>query len=215
MLMSKYMKRFLALLTASLMALSAIAQTPEEVFARVNEVRENSEKEGMVMTMTMKIPIVGSFSSRIYSLGTKSRTEITGSGRSVTLWSDGETAWSYDSEDNEIVIDAVKRKADEGNGLKMMEDITEGYDVSLDQETDAVWTFVCKKRRDNPKKDDPKKMVISIKKGSYLLDRLQASMKGVTMTISDVSFGGISDEFVTFSAASFPNAKITDRRDKE
>lgn len=209
------MKRFFALLAASLMALSAMAQTPEEIFARVGEAMERGEKEGTVMTMTMKVPILGSFPSKIYTLGDKSRTEVTAAGHTMTMWSDAGTVWAYDPDDNEIVINNVKGDDASDNGLEMMNDVTDGYDVTLEKETDKIWYFTCKKRKDNPDKDAPKKMTISVKKGSYILDRLQASMKGVTMTISDVSFGGISDEFVTFRASDFPGAKITDKRDKE
>ena len=95
----------------------------------------------------------------------------------------------------------------------MMDGITHGYDVVLEKETADVWYFLCKKQKTNKDKDAPKKMNVSVKKGTYALDRFQASMSGVTITIYDMSIG-VKEEDVTFDISRYPNAKIVDERNK-
>lgn len=210
------MKRFFLTMVAVLVsAVMALAQTPEEILSKVNEAMEQGEQKGTSMTMTMKVPILGSFVSKMYILGEKSRGEIKMAGHELTIWADGKNSWTYDAEENKIVIDDEVGDSKEDNGLAMMDGLTDGYDVSIDKETDKSWLLLCKKRKDNPDKDAPKKMEIIIRKSDYALSQLKASVKGVTMIVSDVSFGGISEAFVTFDAAKYPTATIEDKRGKK
>ena len=165
--------------------------------------------------MDMKIPILGTFSTRVSELGQKTRLEMEAKGIKIIDWEDGKTSWSYNSKNNEITIKNEKPDAssDADDGLSMMDGITDGYDVVLEKETADVWYFLCKKQKTNKDKDAPKKMNVSVKKGTYALDRFQASMSGVTITIYDMSIG-VKEEDVTFDISRYPNAKIVDERNK-
>ena len=212
----QYMKRFLMTMAAVLVsAVAALAQTPEEIFDKVDEVMDRAKENGMSMTMTMKIPIVGSFSTKMYILGEKTRAEMKAMGRELIIWTDGKCSWSYDAKENTIVIEDELGGTNDDNGLNMMDGLTDGYDVKLDEESEKAWFFICKKRKDNPDKDSPKKMEITIRKSDYSLGQLKTSMKGVTLILSNISIGGISEASVTFDASKYPDATIEDKRGKK
>lgn len=210
------MKKFLLVLAAALTAFVAVAQTPEEILEKMDQAMEKGEAEGMVMTMTMKIPVLGSFPTKMYSLGKNSRAEVKAMGRQLILWEDSGTTWTYDKKKEEITIeyDGPDSSSDAQEGLGMLDGVEDGYDLKLQKETADSWLIICKKSKGNTNEDDPKKIEIAVYKGSYILKEMRASMKGVTMIINDVKFG-VKEKDVTFDASQFPNATIIDKREKK
>lgn len=174
---------------------------------------KHDEKEGLAMTMEMKIPILGTFSSRNYTLGDKYRIEVSKDGKQTITWSDGQTDWNYDSEKNQVEIKKheVKEKTDTDGDAKMFNGITDGYDVKLDKETSDTWQFLCKRSKSNPDKDAPKKMTLVVAKGTYMPVSLSASVSLMTITMRDLSYG-VTEEQVTFNPKNYPNATIVDKR---
>ena len=70
------MKRFFALLAACVLAVAAYAQTAEEIIARMDQVMDQvDESGGLRMTMDIKIPILGTMSSKAWAVGDKMRLE--------------------------------------------------------------------------------------------------------------------------------------------
>lgn len=208
------MKKLFSIITFIAMAAVAVAQTPEEIISRMEaEMAKHDEKEGLAMTMDMKIPILGTFSSRTYTLGDKYRIEVSEDGKQSITWSDGKTDWTYSSEKNEIEIKKheVKEKKENEGDAKMFNGITDGYDVKLDKETSDTWQFLCKRSRSNPDKDAPKKMTLVVAKGTYMPVSLSASISLMTFTMRDLSYG-VTEEQVTFNPQDFPNATIVDKR---
>ena len=208
------MKRFFALLTAGLLAVTAYAQTAEEIIAKMEEVMEQfSEENGLRMTMDIKIPILGTLSSSVWSLGDKMRKEATMMGKKLVTWQDGVTEWTYDSDENTITIEKQdqSKKSDEKENMEMFQNATEGYDVSIGKETASSWTIKCKKNRSNTNKDDPKNMEIVVAKGSYYPLSLSAKIEGVTVTMHDLKFS-VSEKDVTFNKADYPGVTIIDKR---
>ena len=210
------MKKFLLVLAAALTAFVAVAQTPEEILEKMNQAMEKGDTEGMVMTMTMKIPVLGSFPTKMYTLGGKSRAEVKAMGRQLILWEDNGTTWTYDKKSEKVTIDydGPDSSSDAEEGLGMLNGVEDGYDLKLQKETADAWLIVCKKSKGNTNEDDPKKIEIAVYKGSYILKEMRASMKGVTMIINDVKFG-VKEKDVTFDASQFPNATIIDNREKK
>lgn len=208
------MKRLFSIIAFIAMAAVAVAQTPEEIISRMEaEMAKHDEKEGLAMTLEMKIPILGTFSSRNYTLGDKYRIEITEDGKQTITWSDGQTDWNYDSEKNQVEIKKheVKEKTETEGDAKMFNGITDGYDVKLDKETSDTWQFLCKRSRSNPDKDAPKKMTLVVAKGTYMPVSLSASISLMTITMRDLSYG-VTEEQVTFNPKNYPNATIVDKR---
>ena len=208
------MKKLLSIIAFIAFAGVAIAQTPEEIISRMEaEMAKHDEKEGLAMTMDMKIPILGTFSSRTYTLGDKYRIEVSEDGKQTISWSDGKTDWTYSSEKNEIEIKKheVKEKTETEGDAKMFSGITDGYDVKLDKETSDSWQFLCKRSKSNPDKDAPKKMTLIVAKGTYMPISLSAKVSAITITMRDLSYG-VTEEQVTFNPQNYPTATIVDKR---
>ena len=208
------MKRILALLTACAFALAAYAQTAEEIMAKMGEVMEQvGEESGLRMTMDIKIPILGTMSTKAWSLGDKMRMEAEMMGKKLITWQDGETEWTYDSDANTITIEKqdTSKKSEEKENMEMFQNATEGYDVSIGKETSTTWTIKCRKNRSNTNKDDPKNMEIVVSKGTYYPVSLSAKVNMVTVTMRDLKFH-VTEKEVTFNKAEYPGATIIDKR---
>ena len=86
------MKKLLSIIFFVAMAAVAVAQTPEEIVSRMEaEMSKHDESEGFVMTMDVKIIIIGTITSRSYVLGDKMRVEANRDGNTFVTWSDGTT----------------------------------------------------------------------------------------------------------------------------
>ncbi|MBR0177803.1 MAG: hypothetical protein IJQ11_10290 [Bacteroidales bacterium] len=207
------MKKLLSIITFIAFAGIAMAQTPEEIISRMEAEMDKHKNEGLAMTMDLKIPIVGTVSSRTYAVGEKYRIEMSKDGNQSISWSDGQTDWNYDSEKNEIEIKKheAKEKTETEGDVKMFDGITDGYDVKLEKETSETWQFRCKRSKSNPDKDAPKKMTLIIAKGTYMPVSLSASVSLITITMRDLVYG-VTEEQVTFNPKDYPNATIVDKR---
>ena len=206
------MKKLLSIIFFVAMAAVAVAQTPEEIVSRMEaEMSKHDESEGFVMTMDVKIIIIGTITSRSYVLGDKMRVEANRDGNGFVTWSDGTTDWTYDSEKNEIEITNAKPREKSEGDAKLFEGITGGYDIKIDKETATEWHIRCKRSKSNPDKDAPKRMDLVVSKGTYWPVSLSTSMAGASVTMRDISFG-VTEKQVTFDAKEFPNAKIVDKR---
>jgi outer membrane lipoprotein-sorting protein len=97
-----FMKKLLILLAGIFTALAAFAQTPDEIIARMEQAMDGHENDGMAMTMDMKIPILGTISTRNYMLGDKLRIEGKMMNRTIVSFIDGTTVWDIDDEKKEV-----------------------------------------------------------------------------------------------------------------
>lgn len=208
------MKRLIAIIIFVALATVAVAQTAEEIVSRMDaEMAKHDETEGLAMTMDIKIPIVGTVSSRSLILGEKYRIEMEKEGNRSVTWSDGKTEWTYDSGKKEIEIKnaEAKQKSNQEGDVKMFKGITEGYDVKIEKETSDTWEIRCKRSKSNPDKDAPKKMTLVVAKGTYMPVSLSATVSLITITMRDLSFG-VTENQVTFNANEYPGATIVDKR---
>ena len=208
------MKRLFALLSACMLAVVAYAQTAEEIMAKMEEVMNQvGEDSGLRMTMDVKIPILGTMSTKAWSLGDKMRMEAEMMGKKFITWQDGQTEWTYDSDRNTITIENQDqtKKSEEKENMEMFQNATEGYDVSIGKENATSWTIKCKKSRTNTNKDDPKNMEIVVAKGTYYPVSLSAKVNMITVTMRDLYFN-VTEKDVTFNKADYPGATIIDKR---
>lgn len=206
------MKRQLSLLCALLIAFPAFAQTPAQIVSRMEQEMSGRENDGIAMSVGIKVPLVGTMNTRTWTLGDKVRAEAELMGVNIITWSDGETEWTYNSKSNELEIEKDKRPASPENGdTSMFEGIADGYDVSIKKEDGKAWYLVCRKSRSNKDKDAPKTIELSVAKGTYYPLSLSTKASGVTMTITDISFG-VDEKQVTFDIKDFPDAKVVDKR---
>ncbi|MBQ5943143.1 MAG: hypothetical protein IJL61_00285 [Bacteroidales bacterium] len=209
------MKKILISLLSVLLltAASVWAQTPQEIIARMDQEKSRFDKEGFSMVMEMKLPLLGTFSTKVFSLGDKYKMLATVKDKQAVNWSDGVTDWEYDASKNEITVKNAKphEKTQAEDNAGVLDSVTEGYDVKLTKETDKAWYFYCKKSKTNKNKDDPKAIDLVVSKATYLPISTSVKEKGITITLRDFSVG-VSDEEVTFNPADYPDAKIIDQR---
>lgn len=202
--MKKLVLAFMAVLAA---VVAAVAQTPKEIVDRMEATMNAHEKEGIIMTVDLKLLIVGTTTSKSYMLGGKTRVEMKMMGVQIITWSDGEKDWTYISKDNTLTIEKSKGDASEAGDTEMFSGITDGYDVTLKKETADAWYFLCKKSKSNKEKDDPKTIDLVISKKNYYPLSLKASVSGMTMTMREISFG-VTEADVTCDPSKFPGVKI-------
>ena len=172
---------------------------------------EKHEKEGIGMTVDVKVPIMGSMTSQTYSLGNKSRVDATMLGVDIITWTDGKTVWRYNSKKNEVEISQPEMGSESEGDAEMFSGITDGYDVSIDDETSTSWTLLCKKSRSNKDKDAPKRMVLVVAKGTYMPVSLKTTMSGITLTMRNLTFG-VTEKQVTFNAKDYLGVTVVDKR---
>lgn len=207
------MKKFF-LIVAALAAFASLgyAQTADEIVERMDKELKKGESVGTAVTFDIHIPIIGQVSSRIRTLGNRSRADIDAKGEKGIIWVVKDTSWSYSPKDNEIVIELGKK--DNGSsqqGNEMLSGITEGYNVSIVKETADSWQLRCDKAKGNKDKDDPAKMDLVVAKKTWLPVSLKAKYKGVTVTLRDFSLG-VSRKEVTFNPSDYKGVRITDKR---
>ena len=215
------MKRLISLFALVACAVSVMAQTPEEIINRMEEALKTHEKEGIAMTVDVKIPIVGTMTTKTFVLGEKARMDARMMGKDLITWTDGNTEWTYDKDKNEVEIkkdgDETATSASESSSsaesgdTSLFSDVSEGYDVVIASETPAAWHLQCKKSKDNKEKDAPKTINLVVAKGTYYPVSLSTKMSGVTMTLRDISFG-VTEKQVTFDANDYPGVTIVDKR---
>lgn len=211
----KHCLRLLIAVAALLAGTAALAQTPEEILTKMDETMSKyDEADGIVMVVDVKVPIMGTMSTKTWSLGNKNRVEATVMGVTITTWDDGTTEWTYDGKNNKITIDKSKvgagKSASDGD-IGMFDGIEDGYDLSITKETDKAWYIRCKKSKSNKDKDAPRKMDLVVAKGTYYPISLSTSAGGMDITMRDISYGVKEDE-VTFNKDKYPTATVEDKR---
>ena len=210
----KFIKNLFSLLAALFAASALLAQTPEEIIAKMNQEVNRFDTEGVSMVADMRMPFLGTYSMQMYMLGDKFKGVVNVKGNISIMWSDGITDWDYDASKNELTIKNANpsdKTEDANDNVKAIKNVTEGYDVVLKKETAEAWYFVCKKSKDNTNKDDPKKMDLVVSKATYLPISTSVKEKGVTVTMRDFAIG-VTEEEVTFDPAKYANAKVIDKR---
>ncbi len=204
MQMKKLVLAFMAVLVS---VVAAVAQTPKEIVDRMEAEMNSHAGEGIAMTVDIKIPILGTATSRSYVYGSKLRVEMKMMSVQVVTWSDGETSWTYVSKDNSLTIQSAGHKKANTGDVELFMGITDGYDVSMKKETADAWHLLCKKSKGNKDEDDPKTMDLVVSKKNYYPLSLKASMSGMTMTMREISFD-VTEADVTFDIAKYPGVKI-------
>ena len=206
------MKRIFTTIIAIAMAIAAFAQTPEEIVSLMEQEMSKHEKDGLSMVLDVKLPILGTLSTKSYVLGQKSRWEATMQGKTIIYWNDGNSEWSYDCDAKKIVVKKTSVKSDNsGNNKELLDNISNGYDLSLTKETNNTWYIHCKKAKGNNDSDAPKSMDLAISKATHYPLSISTKVKGIATTMRDFGFG-VTEKQVTFNPADYPDATIVDER---
>ena len=185
------------------------AQEPQEVVSRMEQLLDSRKAEGMVMEITMSVPVVGSTTMKVSTLGEKSKTEVRVNEREVTSWSDKKTVWSYEAKADELVI----RDGAAGTDGKtaFLQSLTDTHSFQLKGSTAEAWCIECKRLKSVKDKDIPRQLTLWVDRKTYMPLSVKTSLSGVKMTIENISFG-CSEEEVTFDPARFEGVKYLDLR---
>ncbi len=205
------LKKLFSVLCFLGMAGVLVAQTPKEILSRMDAEMDKHDKEGIIMTVDAKAPILGTMTTKTYTLGDKARVEANIMGVDIITWTDGKTSWTYNSKKNEVEISKQKGSSESEGDAEMFNGISKGYDVTIDKETAKTWELLCKKSKSNKDKDAPKKMELVVAKGTYMPISLKTKISGIGITMRNISFG-VTEKQVTFNANDYPGATIIDKR---
>ena len=93
------MKKIVAFIAAAMLGITAFAQQAEEILSKMEQVMSGNDADGLIMTFEMKIPILGTISSKTKALGDKMRMEVTSMGKVAYSWHDSAagTSWTWPS----------------------------------------------------------------------------------------------------------------------
>ena len=205
------LKKLFSVLCFLGMAGVLVAQTPKEILSRMDAEMDKHDKEGLIMTVDAKVPILGTMTTKTYTLGDKARVEANMMGVDVITWTDGKTSWTYNSKKNEVEISKQEGSSESEGDAEMFNGITQGYDVTIDKETAKTWELICKKSKSNKDKDTPKKMELVVAKGTFMPISLKTKISGIGITMRNISFG-VTEKQVTFNANDYPGVTIVDKR---
>jgi len=211
------MKKILCLVFALAWAVATFAQTGLEIVNNMNRMMSERKSEGLCVTIDVKIPIVGTVVTRTYSNGKKTRLEIESSKINLTTFMEDSTQWSYNAENNVVIITNLKiggsPSETQGMDVSMFDDITEGYDISVKSQNAVKWELVCKKKRSNKDDDAPKTINLEVRKGTFEPISMSTKMMGINCTMHHFIFG-VTENKVTFNPDDFPGVNIVDQRQK-
>lgn len=207
------MKKLLtSLLSILFWALAALAQTPQEIISRMEaELEKYDDNEGVFMLVDVKIPLLGTMTTKCYTLGDKSRVEATTLGMTIVTWSDGTTSWTYENHSNKVTIEKDKPSSGSEGDMDMFDHILDGYDVTLKKEDANAWYLTCKKKKANKEKDAPNSLDLVVRKRDYFPVSLTTSMSGMKVTMRDIAFG-VTEKQVSFNIQDYPGATVEDKR---
>ena len=212
------MKRILCFAIAFVCVTLTFAQTGLEIVNNMNRMMSDRKSEGLCVTINVKIPIVGTVVTRTYSNGSKTRLEIESSKINLTTFMEDSTQWSYNPENNVVIITNLKigggsPSETQGMDVAMFDDIPEGYDISVKSQNAVKWELVCKKKRSNKDDDAPKTINLEVRKGTFEPISMSTKMMGINCTMHHFIFG-VTENKVTFNPDDFPGVNIVDQRQK-
>ena len=210
------MKRILCFAIAFLSATMTFAQTGAEIVNRMNERINARRSEGISVIAEVKIPIVGTVSTKTSALGDRRRVDVRMKERDVITFSQQDTTWIYTVQDNSVLIttDTIMSKVNSSNpegNIDMFGDIVEVYNITIKSQNLVKWELVCKRKKGNKDDDYPKNITLEVRKDTYELISMTTKMMGISMVMRDLKFG-LTQKDVTFNQANYPGVKVTDQR---
>ncbi|MBP5210615.1 MAG: hypothetical protein J6Z27_02095 [Bacteroidales bacterium] len=205
------MRRIAILVFAILLSAVSFAQTAEEIVSRMYSLLDSHDQSGLFLVLDIKIPILGTFTTDTWKVGDRIYSEAKVGNKRVVTYTDGESVWTYESDKNVIEIRSIAESDKKEDDTNLLDNITEGYDLSIKSETPSEWHIQCKKSKTNKSKDDPKTMDLVVSKNSCHPLSVSARMNGITVIMRDFSFD-VDQSRVSFDVSRFPEAKIEDKR---
>lgn len=188
---------------------AVFAQQPQEIVGSMEQLLESRKGEGLVMEIKMSVPVVGSMTMKVSTLGARSKTEIRVNERTIVSWNDGQTVWTYEAKADELVI----RDASAGTDGKtdFLYSLTSTHDCRLKGSTAEAWCIECTRLKSAKDKDIPRKITLWVDRKTHMPLSVKTTLSGAKMSIENIAFG-CAEEDVTFDASLFEGVRYLDLR---
>ena len=210
------MKRILCFAIAFFGATVTFAQTGLEIVNRMNQRLSDRNPEGVCVSADVKIPVMGTVTTRTYSRGNKRRMEVESEKINTITFIDDTLQWTYVKGSTEVVLTNLhigKSNGADSPGMNtgMFDDIPDVYDITIKSQNSVKWELQCRRKKGNKDDDYPKHLTLEVRKDTYEPISLNTKIMGISMTMHHFIFG-IPESKVTFNPDDFPGVTVVDQR---
>lgn len=210
------MKRLLCFAIAFLSATVTFAQTGLEIVTRMNQRMSDRQSEGMCMSADVKIPVMGTVTTKTYTYGNKRRMDVESSKINTITFIDDTLQWTYVKGSTEVVLTNLnigKRSDNPGTDTGMFDDIPDAYDITIKSQNAVKWELQCKRKKNIDDDDYPKHLTLEVRKETFEPISMNFKVMGISMSMHHIIFG-IPESKVTFNPDDFPGVTVIDQRNK-
>ena len=210
------MKRLLCFAIAFLSATVTFAQTGLEIVTRMNQRMSDRQSEGMCMSADVKIPVMGTVTTKTYAYGNKRRMDVESSKINTITFIDDTLQWTYVKGSSEVVLTNLnigKRSDNPGTDTGMFDDIPDAYDITIKSQNAVKWELQCKRKKNIDDDDYPKHLTLEVRKETFEPISMNFKVMGISMSMHHIIFG-IPESKVTFNPDDFPGVTVIDQRNK-
>ena len=210
------MKRLLCFAIAFLSATVTFAQTGLEIVTRMNQRMSDRQSEGMCMSADVKIPVMGTVTTKTYAYGNKRRMDVESSKINTITFIDDTLQWTYVKGSTEVVLTNLnigKRSDNPGTDTGMFDDIPDAYDITIKSQNAVKWELQCKRKKNIDDDDYPKHLTLEVRKETFEPISMNFKVMGISMSMHHIIFG-IPESKVTFNPDDFPGVTVSDQRNK-
>ena len=210
------MKRLLCFAIAFLSATVTFAQTGLEIVTRMNQRMSDRQSEGMCMSADVKIPVMGTVTTKTYAYGNKRRMDVESSKINTITFIDDTLQWTYVKGSTEVVLTNLnigKRSDNPGTDTGMFDDIPDAYDITIKSQNAVKWELQCKRKKNINDDDYPKHLTLEVRKETFEPISMNFKVMGISMSMHHIIFG-IPESKVTFNPDDFPGVTVSDQRNK-
>ena len=210
------MKRLLCFAIAFLSATVTFAQTGLEIVTRMNQRMSDRQSEGMCMSADVKIPVMGTVTTKTYAYGNKRRMDVESSKINTITFIDDTLQWTYVKGSTEVVLTNLnigKRSDNPGTDTGMFDDIPDAYDITIKSQNAVKWELQCKRKKNIDDDDYPKHLTLEVRKETFEPISMNFKVMGISMSMHHIIFG-IPESKVTFNPDDFPGITVSDQRNK-
>ena len=212
------MKRLLCFAIAFLSATVTFAQTGLEIVNRMNQRLSDRKSEGICMSADVKIPVMGTVTTRTYAYGNKRRMEVESSKINTITFIEDTLQWTYVPGTSEVALTNAKvgntnTSNEPGMDEGMFDDIPGNYDITIKSQNSVKWELLCKRKKAIKDDDFPKTLTLEVRKDTYEPISMNTKVMGISCTMHHFIFG-VPESKVTFNPDDFPGVTVSDQRNK-
>ena len=166
------------------------------------------------MSADVKIPVMGTVTTKTYAYGNKRRMDVESSKINTITFIDDTLQWTYVKGSTEVVLTNLnigKRSDNPGTDTGMFDDIPDAYDITIKSQNAVKWELQCKRKKNIDDDDYPKHLTLEVRKETFEPISMNFKVMGISMSMHHIIFG-IPESKVTFNPDDFPGVTVIDQR---